>query len=459
MAKLALSPSSAAKISNLIQQQNTFPIMNGRPANLSGLPIQLYHPVFSIVQEAMYSPDVDLSADDYATTHTLFTQSAALYAKEEKREEGVIPLLKEMLGVTLLRIANANNTRPDFSYVVGCDGLLSALAGLVEIKNEIGTGGCDPAIQAGFSYREFWSADEVCKCLAPSRVILIPTLYSQQIKLRESCCCPTIILAIAGPWLCVLGAIWTSSICVQPLTDYIYIGGGGLECTDKLHSVTKLLVALRQGLSELASYYQHLQIRKTTDRFFPYVHSWMAESEVNFRYTGRLLDDNSNKAIFLAETENRQRIVIKFVRQYHPEAHHHLASLCLAPTLLHFGPVTTHLPRLFMVVMDFVSGKTAQDLYTGRLPVAVYGQVERAVKELHQRRLVFADLRKPNIMVSSDVNPVQVMLVDFDWCGKDEEGRYPPTLNDNANEIKWHPDVKRNGFLSIDHDTWMLGKL
>lgn len=112
-----------------------------------------------------------------------------------------------------------------------------------------------------------------------------------------------------------------------------------------------------------------------------------------------------------------------------------------------------------MVVMDFFEGKMAQELYDGRLPRAVYDQVKRAVDELHQLGLVFADLRKPNIMVSAGVNPIQVMLVGFSWCGKDKEGRYPPTLNDDTNGIKWHPDVKLRGISSKDHDEWMLGNL
>jgi hypothetical protein len=82
--------------------------------------------------------------------------------------------------------------------------------------------------------------------------------------------------------------------------------------------------------------------------------------------------------------------------------------------------------------------------------------VERAVEELHRIGIVFADLRKPNIMATGDIDATQVKLVDFDWCGRHELGRYPITLND---ELNWHPGVKRNGIMSRDHDNWMLGKL
>jgi tRNA A-37 threonylcarbamoyl transferase component Bud32 len=77
-----------------------------------------------------------------------------------------------------------------------------------------------------------------------------------------------------------------------------------------------------------------------------------------------------------------------------------------------------------MIVMDFVQGKTAQELWpelSDRLPCTIREQVERAVKVLHDIGLVFADLRKPNIMIATNVSPHEVKLVDCDWCGKHEE--------------------------------------
>jgi hypothetical protein len=161
MGKLAISPSTAAKMPNLIDQQKKRPVLNGRPADLSGLPIQLYHPVFSAFDEFMQSSDVLPDAADYATAHTLLVQSAALYPKEEMREEVLLPLLRQALHKPLQRIVNANGTKSDFSYTVNCEKHLDALAFLGEQKNEIGTGGCDPSVQAGFSYRQFWTEDRV----------------------------------------------------------------------------------------------------------------------------------------------------------------------------------------------------------------------------------------------------------------------------------------------------------
>jgi hypothetical protein len=47
------------------------------------------------------------------------------------------------------------------------------------------------------------------------------------------------------------------------------------------------------------------------------------------------------------------------------------------------------------------------------------------------------------------------MLVDFDWCGTHATDRYPPRLNDSRS-ITWHPDVARNGVMSMEHDVFML---
>ena len=38
---------------------------------------------------------------------------------------------------------------------------------------------------------------------------------------------------------------------------------------------------------------------------------------------------------------------------------------------------------------------------------------------------MFGDLRRPNTLVGNDAG----MLVDFDWCGKSGEARYPPEIN------------------------------
>jgi len=61
----------------------------------------------------------------------------------------------------------------------------------------------------------------------------------------------------------------------------------------------------------------------------------------------------------------------------------------------------------------------------GRLTEQQCKRVKDAIDIIHSNQLVFGDLRRPNILVGNDI----AMLVDFDWCGKSGEGRYPSEIN------------------------------
>ena len=53
-------------------------------------------------------------------------------------------------------------------------------------------------------------------------------------------------------------------------------------------------------------------------------------------------------------------------------------------------------------------------------PVFQRGDIRRAMDLLHEKNLVFGDLRPPNILIKGDT----ALLVDFDWCGEEGKGKY-----------------------------------
>ncbi|KAL5480411.1 hypothetical protein ACEPAI_1681 [Sanghuangporus weigelae] len=53
---------------------------------------------------------------------------------------------------------------------------------------------------------------------------------------------------------------------------------------------------------------------------------------------------------------------------------------------------------------------------------------------------------------------LRAVLIDFDWCGKDSEARYPTTLNDTG-DIDWAPGVERFGLMKKEHDDYCLRNL
>jgi hypothetical protein len=75
--------------------------------------------------------------------------------------------------------------------------------------------------------------------------------------IRDTCCCPTFFIAVVGPWLLVLGAVFVDRIVVQELTDFIWIGGHLFD-DEKIKRVARILAALGKGLGELEDYYSKL---------------------------------------------------------------------------------------------------------------------------------------------------------------------------------------------------------
>ncbi|EUC55031.1 kinase domain protein, partial [Rhizoctonia solani AG-3 Rhs1AP] len=112
-----------------------------------------------------------------------------------------------------------------------------------------------------------------------------------------------------------------------------------------------------------------------------------------------------------------------------------------------------------MVVMDFVQGADLEALGSSPLPRSVFNDIEAAIKILHSRDFMFGDLREPNAMVLQDSMgraTGKVMLVDFDWCGKHLEGKYPPKMNMT---LGWHRDVRPEAVMDKQHDNRMLAQL
>jgi serine/threonine protein kinase len=284
--------------------------------------------------------------------------------------------------------------------------------------------------------------------------------------IRDICCCPTFLIALAGPWICILGAVFVDRVVIQELTDFIWIGGHPYN-DHKLESVTRILTALGEGIAGLEGFYSKLSpyhLQQDPQRFFPFVRSYSSGTHVvRFSYQA-YLRRNSSKALFLATIESEDgpgsQIVVKFTQRYNVTAHRLLAAAHQAPNLLYCStedPNSENLGGLIMVVMGYVSGETAHQQYGNEpLPQPIFEQVKKAVETLHSANIVFADLRTPNIMINEE----RVMLIDFDWCGTHEEGTYPISLSHHAiGGIEWHPDVKRGGRMAKEHDIFRLNTM
>ncbi|KAI0293179.1 hypothetical protein B0F90DRAFT_1643375, partial [Multifurca ochricompacta] len=422
-------PSRAALISEYIKQQAKLPILNGCPFGCYAPPIGLFHPVFNSFQEVLASQD-PLNLDDGASRDrsTRYMAFANLYKNETDRLKAIHAPLNALLGGALERVSQTGVTA-DGLVIEACCGSTAYIA-ILEMKNEMGTAHIDPFIQAGLSYRR--------------QVI------------RECSYCPTIILAIAGPWMCVSGAIYLEKVVVQPLTGYIWLGGSFFD-KDQIHFTLRLFTALKLAISTLRSYYLTLgptnKCPEDLVHAIPYVTPSFAST---LTYISRPSPDQQSKLVYKAKfihAGSSRPAVVKFVSRYNAKAHRILAAHQLAPTLYHTGTEdvdTSKYGGLHMVIMDFIEGKHPD----GTLSSDQYQKVKKAIDLLHGHGFVFGDLQTPNILINGE----NVILIDFDWGGKAGGSQYPVTINLDP-RIGWPEGVGPDSVMEMVHDQLMLEQL
>ncbi|KEP48695.1 putative kinase domain protein [Rhizoctonia solani 123E] len=428
---------------NFLEQQGDDDFINiGSPVDKARLSIVLYHEVFGRFIRGLRSSHLHSEVYRHTEQHSPVPHLDQVEpGNPQAKDDLTRASLCYLLGDTLQRI-KTNGAEAD-GVITGTN-----LAYLVIMK--ISTGSSDPSIQAARSYKRYWSDIATEDWL-------------------NWCCCPSILIAITGPWMRVLGAIFLDRPVVQPLTDFLWVGED-LSQPSKSNNIVCVFHCINQARIELDRYYRAHHPPPPGESIvspFPYLTHYLdlTGQIVHFAYRKSLCPANPEKSIFLAEIEDPKRprpIVVKFVPKYNADAHRLLAKHGFAPQLLYDGtmyPDDQPGPDHIMVVMDFVQGANLQSPGSSQLPRSVFNDIEAAIKILHSRDFVFGDLREPNMMVLQDSMgraTGKAMLVDFDWCGKHLEGKYPQKMN---MELGWHGDVEPRAVMDKQHDIHMLAEL
>ncbi|KAF8273563.1 hypothetical protein EI94DRAFT_1794991 [Lactarius quietus] len=383
--KIALSASKAAG-KELASAQAKAPVLMNIPADKTGPPIQLYHPLFADFEMHMRETD-----EIPVRTQLLawrFSEACVTIFKSEADRFGVIkPLLSELLGFTITTVSSPN---------VKSDGVVTVSVGdptehhynaflvIIEDKNRLGEGESDPYNQAAFAYQRYWATRE-------------------QAVLRSVCYCPTIIISMAGPRVCVAGGIYLTRAVVQLLTTgFLWVGP--MTCSDvRRRHVERLFTALRKTLGEFSDYYEGLS------------------------------------GLVRGAPKDVQRQVSGF------------------PPITHYNTVGgadtfTYLERLAPCLVTPRSSTTSANwtLLTDEQRKMVRG----ALNVLHGNHIVFGDLRAPNIIVENEGG--RIKLVDFDECGKEDRGTYPFGIN---MKLTWAEGVGAGNIMRREHDFFMLDQL
>lgn len=291
---------------------------------------------------------------------------------------------------------------------------------------------------------------------------------------------------MAGPHISVSGAVFTEGLISQPLTDYISIiprlgRKGRSAIDDTVFRVAKLFFALKAGIDAIDEKYTKLMaslprastladigiagtsmsanIREpipTRQEFIgPHFCAFRdrAGNDVQLHYHKRYLYP-FRRSVFLASatTESGQPklVIVKFAYRYNVSAHRLLAAEkpSLAPEIL-YSEERDDLGGLCVIVMEYFAASSR-----GSLSDIQIEKLRRAVTLLHRNDLVFGDLRSPNILSDDEDN---LMLIDFDWCGGEDEATYPSDILLAQN--KFHPDVQKGGRLRKKHDAFRFKSL
>ncbi|KAF8868276.1 hypothetical protein BD779DRAFT_1074604 [Infundibulicybe gibba] len=273
-------------------QQET-PIYDGRcdakfQVETTSPAVQLFHPVFGHFLDDL-SSDSPIPPDIVNATVCYMSAASAMYDNEDNRARALDPALRNILGCALVTIVNADGSSSDVIPMPRAGKIPEAVTPLLrESQNEFGAGGCDPSILAGLSAARYWAQPE-------------------RDAVRNNSCCPTFLLATAGPWFSILGFVYTGKWVVQHLTDFIW---AGLDTLNELRcfQVARVMYSLRRGVERLTDYYDHLQVipvepEEFHPRFLPSVRAYRDEvgNTVEFKYT-RPLRTEAQCVVFLART-------------------------------------------------------------------------------------------------------------------------------------------------------------
>jgi len=179
--------------------QRNLPIYDGRydvkyPTETTAPPLQLFHPVFGHFLDDIADEKMDIPDETLRAAADFMASASGIY-EEPIRQSAILPHLSAALSIGMTQVVNLDRTCPDGAVIATLTDIPETATLLVdEQKRDLGEG-ADPSIQAGLSMIRFWAQEN-------HRII------------SENTCCPTFLFASAGPWITVLGAIFTDKVVV-----------------------------------------------------------------------------------------------------------------------------------------------------------------------------------------------------------------------------------------------------
>jgi hypothetical protein len=118
-------------------------------------PIQIFHPIFDDFTRFVNCPDDQPTVKDLKSVHDLMSYASVVRQSEDRYGEGLRHRLGHILDAPVHEDRNPDNTKPDGVIKVKL-GDIHVPYVFLELKREIGEGGCDPTSQVSLSMRRSW---------------------------------------------------------------------------------------------------------------------------------------------------------------------------------------------------------------------------------------------------------------------------------------------------------------
>ncbi|CAJ0862791.1 7075_t:CDS:2, partial [Entrophospora sp. SA101] len=417
-------PSSGALPANFPGIQKEALIYCHRPPKYFDLPTTFFHPTFNKFLNHYNDKTLNIPKKICEGVFYFVEEMAEIFSHEKPRKKILHDFLRDCLDLNPLELILDDDSSND-----GVVLLVEKYLGIViEVKAEIGSGKCDPYLQGSLEYSKFWAQDQFK-------------------DFKENCNCPSFIICLAGPWICIASAIFLDRIIIDPLTDFIPLQPAfdnyGLD------RISRLFFALKSAIIDLKEFYRKIEAQKVFhghQNFFPYVNTFVQDGrEVKFIYT-----EHISRGVYKAKiSKNGLVVIVKFSRRYNADAHKLCAAMGFAPKLLHVD--TEKMQEWIIIIMEYAhNAKQLQDSHLDlEQKKLILKEIRAAIDLLHENNIVFGDFRSNNILIYEKVQQVHALLIDFDWSGVSDKDRYPFFMN---YDITWPTGAGDGEILRKNHD-------
>ncbi|KAJ3925174.1 MAG: hypothetical protein NXY57DRAFT_116039 [Lentinula lateritia] len=412
------------------------------PDNIS-VPIALLVPSFGNFQTNVKHVAPSDRAMLFATK--MVNELCVIFRDEQEREQKFCSILSEFLGEDVSK-ATIGDCKTDGGVIHRYTAIDKEGAArlLVEVKLEqIGTS--DPCFQVSLYYLE-----------NTRRVRQDVVVGNEEAAAWVRARLPSILISHPGPNIQILGGVMTDRPQIEVLTPsvpmYFHVSNQELFL-----DLARTLTALNVLFVDLGKVYNNpppLNPILPIQHVYPYPREFKRGNQVvTFTYLKRV---DPIRLVFEVETEEKDTLYIKYTQQYGAEAHRKAHKLGIAPELLAYDDklhggwkmvVMKPIPKGY-VETDSIEGSEEQ----GKVQAVVIAKMRPYFRE----GFVHGDLRAANIFVDGERQ--NIMVVDYDWAGRNKEVTYPPDVRLSI-EI-WRPRAELSlRPIETEHDYQMLEHL